>query len=91
MPRQRLVDADKLTVKEAARRLDVHVATIYRWSSRGVRGRRLPTVRLGGRLMVLAEDLEQFLRESYDSDKRQQRPATDAAARAGRELDDAGI
>jgi len=37
-------------VQRVARGRRIHVSTAYRWALRGVRGRRLPTARIGGRL-----------------------------------------
>jgi hypothetical protein len=60
--------APLVTLSEAAGRLAtatgcprVHTATLTRWISRGVRGRRLPAVRVGGRLMVSPSDLMRFV------------------------------
>lgn len=38
-----------------------HIATIWRWTSKGVRGCKLKTVRIGGRTMVTLADIEDFL------------------------------
>lgn len=37
------------------------VASIWRWATRGVRGVRLHTVRVGGRSYVTADDVREFL------------------------------
>ncbi len=37
-----------------------HVATLYRWASRGICGVRLETLRLGGGLVTSAEALQRF-------------------------------
>lgn len=60
---------ERLTLNQVASRLNVHVATIYRWTLRGVRGRRLPSFLIGGRRYVALPDLEQFLqpRDSFKS------------------------
>lgn len=55
------LDDKRFSISEAARRLGVHTATVWRWTLRGVRGHRLRTVHVGGRRHVLAHDLEQFL------------------------------
>jgi hypothetical protein len=39
-----------------------HSATVWRWHRHGVRGHKLPVVRLGGRLMLRLDDLDQFIR-----------------------------
>lgn len=62
-------------VQRVVRGKRIHNSTAYRWALRGVRGRRLPTARIGGRLFtsegafswwasMLAQDLgEQELAE----------------------------
>ena len=55
-----------LTLAEATRVLPrrhgktVHLATLYRWHSRGLRGVRLETIRIGGRLCTSWEALQRF-------------------------------
>ncbi len=39
------------------------LATLYRWISRGVKGKRLQSVAIGGRRMIRRGDLERFLAE----------------------------
>ncbi len=51
--------ADRFDLQEAARRLDVHYQTAYRW----VREGRLPAVRVRGRYEIGADDLDAFARE----------------------------
>jgi len=52
---------ERLTLNEVAKRLKVHVATVYRWTLQGVRGRRLPSFFIGGRRFVTLSDLEWFI------------------------------
>ena len=56
-----------LTLPDAAKRLPrrrrdrpVHVSTLYRWISRGVRGVRLEAVQIGGSLYVSQQSLQRF-------------------------------
>jgi hypothetical protein len=56
-----ILDAERFPLSEVARRLNVHVATCWRWARVGVRGRTLPTFLVGGRRFVLKRDLETFL------------------------------
>ncbi len=56
-----LLDKERISLSEAARKLKVHVATSRRWAHSGVRGRILPTFLVGGRRFVLTRDLEAFL------------------------------
>lgn len=39
----------------------LHVATVHRWSLRGVRGHRLESVRVGGRLLTSRQAVHRFL------------------------------
>ena len=55
------------TLKQVAKHLRVHIATVYRWTLRGVRGRRLKSFLVGGRRYVDADDLVQFLRPHQES------------------------
>jgi len=55
--------ASPIPVREISKVLgiDVSMATIGRWFSRGVNGVRLKATKIGGRIYVLPEDLEAFL------------------------------
>jgi len=62
-----------------------HVATVWRWATRGTRGVRLETCIVGGRRMVTPAMIEAFLRRLNDGS-----PISDAlddadVARRGRE------
>ena len=52
-----------LSLREAADRLPgrPHVSTLHRWRTRGVRGARLITERVGGRRVVAASELARFI------------------------------
>ena len=90
-----------LTLPDAAARLPrrgrrkVHVCTIYRWMSRGVRGVKLEAIKLGGVTYTSVEALQRFAnRCSGAPPPRVQPPSRRRAAaiqRAERELDDAGM
>ena len=58
---------ERLTINEVARQLNVHISTVFRWTLRGVRGRRLKSFLVGGRRYVGADDLVQFLRPHQES------------------------
>jgi transposase len=49
------------SLTEVAKRLDIHVSTPWRWAKKGVHGQKLATVRVGGRRVVLTEDIKNFL------------------------------
>jgi hypothetical protein len=60
------VDSDfarYLSLREAANCLPgrPHLSTLHRWRTRGVRGVRLITERVGGRRMVAADELQRFI------------------------------
>ena len=61
--RDSILDAERLSLKAAAERLGVHVTTVWRWATDGVNGRKLPTIRVGGRRFVMRTDLDTFLAE----------------------------
>jgi len=72
-----------------------HVSTLFRWASRGVRGVRLETIRVGGTICTSTEALQRFCNALTEPDwpppgrtNRQRQAAID---RANRELDEAGI
>lgn len=52
-----------LSLKQAAAAIPTrpHVCTIWRWVSRGVRGHRLRTVKIGGQTYTTAKDIDAFL------------------------------
>lgn len=54
--------SERLTVNQVAQHLNVHAATVYRWTFQGVRGKRLRSFLIGGRRSVALADLEHFLR-----------------------------
>jgi len=54
--------SERLTVNQVAQHLNVHAATVYRWTFQGVRGKRLRSFLIGGRRYVALADLEHFLR-----------------------------
>ena len=58
---------ERLSLNEVAKQLNVHISTVFRWSFRGVRGRRLKSFLVGGRRYVDADDLAQFLRPHRES------------------------
>ncbi len=92
-----------MSMAEAARRLPprsarhrhAHVATLHRWASRGVRGVRLETVRLGGMRVTSVEALQRFAEQVTAADSREsQYSGTEigrGAARAAGELSKLGI
>jgi hypothetical protein len=87
-----IIHSKRYTMREVARLLQVHVATIWRWHLHGVRGRRLRTITIGARRYVLDADLDAFLAagsgdESSPSGHAMERRAQDA----GRALDGLGV
>lgn len=45
-----------------------HVSTLHRWTTKGVRGVKLETTRVGSRVYVTQEAIERFLAELNTSD-----------------------
>lgn len=93
MPKS-LLDAERLSLKDAARRVGVSIPTIWRWCLNGVAGRKLPSVQIGGRRFVLVADLEAFLLAGRDAESQQKQHVESRKARssrADRELEAAGI
>lgn len=76
-----------LSLTEAARRLPgrrgkrIHVATLHRWASRGVKGVQLETVRVGGTRCTSMEALQRFI-ERVTGPREPQAPAAPDAVRA---------
>ena len=93
MPRRDLLDAldDALTPAEVARKLGVHLATVYRWMFSGVGGVKLRSHKVGGRKrLILRADLEAFVRRDSDGDDAPSPAPSRSAARADAELAAAG-
>jgi len=93
-----------LTLTEAATRLPrrraakrPHVATLYRWATRGCRGIRLETIRVGGTLCTSVEALQRFCERLSDPDGSEASAAFTSKSRerqiakAERDLEQAGI
>ena len=72
-----------------------HVATLYRWASRGVRGVKLETIRVGGTLCTSIEALQRFCERLTDPHAPPASQTTAArereAQKAERQLDEIGI
>lgn len=54
-----------LSFAAASERIPGHpsISTINRWSLRGVKGRKLKVIRIGGRVFTTAEFISEFLNE----------------------------
>ena len=76
-----------ISLNEIAKQLRVHSSTLHRWTRTGVRGRRLPSVLVGGRRYVRISDLEAFLQDAPPdapvSDDRRNRAAQQRLASFG--------
>jgi hypothetical protein len=57
---------DILPVRKSGKRLSM--CTIYRWAKRGLKGRRLATVMIGGQRYTSLAALQQFFRECSGED-----------------------
>lgn len=64
-----LLTEDLVSLAEAAREIPPkprHVATIWRWRTRGIRGVKLETVQIGQRSFTSRQALTRFLRATQD-------------------------
>lgn len=89
-----ILEAERLTLTQVARKLNKAVSSIWRWAQRGVRGHRLRTVVIGGRRYVLLADLEEFLtalNTDASSSPVRSPSAEQRADDAERRLDELGI
>ena len=80
---------ERFSLNEVSKNLRVHIATVWRWTLSGVKGRKLRTVLVGGRRFVLQSDLAKFL-----APEEPHSPAPDRDRRAdiaGRLLDAQGV
>ena len=64
---QHYLDAARLSVKKAARRVRVHPSTVWRWILAGTRGRKLRRITIGARRFILVVDLEAFVAQGLES------------------------
>ena len=58
---------ERLTLAQIAQEQNVSVSTAWRWTLKGVKGRRLKSFLVGGRRYVTRRDLNDFLRASDES------------------------
>jgi hypothetical protein len=79
-----ILNSQRFTLKQVAAKLNVHLATVWRWTLTGVRGQKLPTVFVGGRRYVLKESLEAFL--AAGEAQPSQLPAAEARATAASKI-----
>lgn len=61
-----LLTEDLVSLTQVAQELDVHVSAPYRWLHRGVRGVRLESVRIGGKLLTSRQAVNRFLSATQD-------------------------
>ena len=73
--------AKQLPLRRGGRR--VHVATLYRWASAGLRGVRLETLRVGGTLCTSLKALQRFFDALSDRSSLFDRDAVEARTGAG--------
>lgn len=87
-----------ITLSEAARLIPgrPHASTIWRWRTRGVKGRKLESVTIGGKAYTSREALQRFAVASGGTEPepptlRTPKARERAIAKAEKELSDAGI
>ena len=76
-----ILDAERLSLSQAARKLDLHVSTLHRWRLHGFNGRKLRCLKLGGRTYVTVAELERFVTALSDPPAEDE-TADDVAERA---------
>ncbi len=81
---------ERYTLRQVASLLKVHVGTVNRWTSRGVRGRRLHSYLIGGRRFVDADELNQFL-HTGKSQNLSVKPEPDRNRKAQKRLESFGL
>ncbi len=99
MNREQLSRETPLVFSEVPKRLPkrhgkkVHYSTVYRWATKGVRGRVLETVRVGGVRYTSIEALERFLTAQTPTDIEAPKSAEldDELTAIQRHLDEAGL
>lgn len=57
----RRMSESAVSVNAAANLLGVHTSTVARWIMKGVRGRKLPSLLIGGRRYIQTQELEAFI------------------------------
>ncbi len=62
----RLLTEDLIGMKEVPPTLPtrVHIATVWRWANRGIRGVKLETIRLGGKTLTSQQALTRFIEQT---------------------------
>lgn len=59
-----LLTEELCSMAEVAQELKVHVASVHRWRVRGVRGAKLETVRIGGKILTSRQAVTRFLQQT---------------------------
>lgn len=99
MNRQQLARENPLTFSEVSKWLPkrngkkVHYSTVYRWATKGVRGRVLETIRVGGVRYTSVQALERFLSAPTPTETAEpvSAPLNAELAAIQRHLDEAGL
>lgn len=86
-----ILQSEKYSATKVSKITDTHVSTVWRWILHGVDGRKLRSVKIGGRRYVLAEDLEAFLADGTDTDETDASRPSREAQQAATELERAGF
>ena len=62
-------DAKQLSITQFARKLGIDPATAWRWKQHGSRGYKLPTERIGGRVIILRTEFDRWHKQiNVDAD-----------------------
>ena len=87
----RVIDVPSLPWLPTRKGRPIHAATVYRWVCRGVRGRKLRTVRVGGALATCEVWLWEFFGNTENRPTAAGPQRQRAIDRANAELEAAGI
>lgn len=90
-PLIRVIDVPALAWLPSRKGRPIHAATVYRWVTRGVRGRRLRTVRVGGVLATSETWLWDFFGINQNPGAPLQSHRKRSIQKANAELEAAGI
>ena len=83
------LNSERFTIDAVAEKLEVHPATVWRWVTTGVKGRKLESFLIGGRRYVTGDGLDAFCGDSEQV--REPKRAREAARDASKKLDGLGV
>lgn len=82
-----ILEQERYSLGEVASQAGVHLTTVWRWVTNGVRGRKLRSIHIGGQRYILKADLNSFLDPESNATAKSDRKPSDA----GKILDGCGV